>query len=85
MMEENKDIFLAGVGALVNLAGLMRKIYSTTFVWDHPFSTHVSFDELFNPLPPCTHMYVFRVTPFGVRDFIYLILLLSHFDFTRLP
>ena len=59
MMEEHNDIFLAGRDALVYLAGLMHKKYSATFVWDHPFSTHVSFDRLFKPLPlirTCTHL-----------------------------
>ena len=35
-MEENNDIFLAGSDALV------YKKYSTTCVWDHPFSAYVS-------------------------------------------
>ena len=38
-MEENNDIFLAGVDALVYLAIPMNKKYSTTFVWGNPFST----------------------------------------------
>ena len=42
MMEENKDVFLAGGDALVYLAGPMHKKYSTAFVWGHPFSTYVS-------------------------------------------
>ena len=42
MMEENNDIFLARGDALVYLARPMSKKYSTTFVWGHPFSTHVS-------------------------------------------
>ena len=54
MMEENNDIFLAGGDALVYLAGPMHKKYSTTFVWGHPFSTYVSYDQFFNLLddPP---------------------------------
>ena len=41
-MEKNNDISLAGADALVYLAVLMHKKYSTTFVWVHPFSTYVS-------------------------------------------
>ena len=74
MMEEKNDIFLGGGDALVYLAGPMHKRYSTTFVWGHPFSAHVSYDQFFNPPPPCTYMYSFRVTSFCVRDFIDLIL-----------
>ena len=42
MMEENNKIFLAGGDVLVYLIGPMHKIYFTTFVWSHPFSTYVS-------------------------------------------
>ena len=62
MMEENNDISLAASDTLVHLAGAMRKKYSTTFVWGHPFSTYVSHDRFFNPSPLCTHIYAFRVT-----------------------
>ena len=41
MIEENKDIFLAGRDALVHFAGPMHKKYSTRFVWGYPFSTYV--------------------------------------------
>ena len=51
MMEENNDIFLAFGNALVYLAEPVHKKYSTRFVWGHPFSTYVSYDRLFNPLP----------------------------------
>ena len=27
----------------------MRKKYSTTFVWGHPFSTYLSYDRFLNP------------------------------------
>ena len=70
MMEENNDIFLAGGDALVYLAKPMHKKCSTTFVWSHPFSTYVSYDQFFDPPPPCTH----KLAPFGVRDFMDLIL-----------
>ena len=63
MMEENSDIFLAGGDALVFLAGPIHKKYSAAFVWGRPFSRYVSYDRFFNPPPPCTYMYVFRVTP----------------------
>ena len=59
MMEENVDIFLAGGDTLVDLAGPMHKKYSTTFVWGHPFSTYLSYDQFFNPRPTCTHVYAF--------------------------
>ena len=42
MIEENNNIFFAGVDALVYLAIPMNKKYSTTFVWDHQFSTYIS-------------------------------------------
>ena len=42
MMEEDNNIFLAGGDALVYLTVPMRKKYSTTFVWGHPFSMYVS-------------------------------------------
>ena len=51
MMEENNDIFLAGGDALVYLAGPMHKKNFTTFVWGHPISTYVSWDQFLNPLP----------------------------------
>ena len=62
MMEEKNDIFLAGSDALVYLAGPMHKKYSITFVWGHPFSTYVSYDQFFNLFPPCKYIYTFRVT-----------------------
>ena len=37
-MEENNDIFLDDGDALVYLAVPVRKRYSTTIVWGHPFS-----------------------------------------------
>ena len=58
-MEENNNIFFAGGDAPVYLAGPMHKKYSTTFVWGHSFSTYVSYDRFFNPLPLvhiCTHL-----------------------------
>ena len=50
MMEENTNIFLAGVDAFVYLAISMHKKYSKKFVWGHPFSTYVSQYQFFNPL-----------------------------------
>ena len=51
MMKENNGIFLAGAYALVYLAEPMHIKYSTAFVWGHPFSSYVSCDKFFNPLP----------------------------------
>ena len=65
MMEENNGIFLAGVETF----GPMQKKYFTTFVWGHPFSVYVCQDQFFNPLPPCKHMYAFRVTVTAVGLF----------------
>ena len=45
MTEENNDTVLAGGDALVYLGRPIHKKYSTTFVWDHPFSTYVSYDR----------------------------------------
>ena len=59
MMEENKNTFLTGGDALVNLAEFMHKKYSTTFVWVHPFSMYVSYARFFSALPIvriCTHL-----------------------------
>ena len=59
MMEDNNDIFLDSGDALVYLVGPIYKKYSTTIVWGHPFSTNVSYDRFFNPLPLvriCTHL-----------------------------
>ena len=42
MMKEDNSIFLVGGDTLVYLTVPMHKKYSTTFVWDHPFSTYVS-------------------------------------------
>ena len=58
MMEENNDVFLAGGDALVYLAKPMHKKYSTTFVLGHPFSTYVSYDRFFNPLPLYTPVHI---------------------------
>ena len=58
MMKENKAFLLAGGDALVYLAEPVHKKYSTTFVWAHPFSTYVSYDQFFNLpllLRTCTH------------------------------
>ena len=36
-----------------------NKKFSTTFVWGHPFSKYVSYDQFFNPLPRgriCMHL-----------------------------
>ena len=44
MIEENNDIFLVGSDALVYLVGPMHKKDSKTFIWSHPFSTHISYN-----------------------------------------
>ena len=62
MMQENNDILLAGGDALTYLAEPMHKKYSTTFVWDHPFSTYVFYDWFFNPLPQYA-LYTFWMIP----------------------
>ena len=56
---ENNDIILGGVDAPVYLAGTIPKKCSTLFVWGYPFSTYLSYDQFFNPLPLariCTHL-----------------------------
>ena len=63
MMKENNNIFLAGSNAIVYLTKPVYKGYSTTFVWDHPFNTYVSYDQFFNPCSPNTHLYTFWMTP----------------------
>ena len=74
MREENNDILLGGGDALVHLAGPVHKKYSATFVLGFPFSMYISYQRFFNLPLPCTHMYLIRVTPFFVRDFIDLVL-----------
>ena len=84
-MEEYSDIFLAGGDALVYLAEPIHQKHSKKCVWNHPFSTYVSsYDQFFNRLFPCKHMYVFRVTPILLMWFRRFDTLLSHFDFARL-
>ena len=61
MIKENNDIFVAGSDALIYLAGPKSKNYFTTFAWGNPFSTFVFYDQ-FISLPPCKHMYPFRLT-----------------------
>ena len=56
MTEENNNIFHAGCDALVYLSETIHKKYSATFVWAHPFSTNIFYDQFFNPAPSCTHM-----------------------------
>ena len=67
MVEENNDIFLVGGDALIYLAEIMRKKYSTAFAWSHPFSTYLSYDQFFNPPPSvysCAHFGWTRPPPF---------------------
>ena len=51
-MKENNDIYLAGGDVLVYLAKSMHKKYSTKFVWGHPLSTYITYDQFFNSPPP---------------------------------
>ena len=62
-VEEKNGIFLAGGHVLVYLAEPVHKKYSTTFVWGHPFSTYVSYDRLFNPLPWYTPVHILDEPP----------------------
>ena len=62
-MEENNNIFLAGGDVLVYLAEPMHKKCSTKFVWGHPFSIYVSYDEFFILPFPSTHLHTFWMTP----------------------
>ena len=71
MVEESSNISFSGDDALVYSAEPIHKKYYKTFVWGHPFSTHVPYDQFFSP---CTSMHAFRVTPSCVCDFIDLIL-----------
>ena len=63
MIEENSDIFLAGVDAVVYLAEPVHKKYSTTFVWGNPFSTYVSYDRFFVPFSLYAPVHVFDLFP----------------------
>ena len=60
-MEENNNIFLAGGDALVYLAGSMRKN-----IPQHLFGPSIQqvriLGPIFQPTPPCKHMYAFRAT-----------------------
>ena len=69
MVEENNGIFLAGGDAPVYLAEPIYKKYSTTFLWNHPFSPYVSYDRFFNSPPPvrtCTIPYVLNGRPISL-------------------
>ena len=50
-MRGTNNIFLAGDDALAYIAEPMHKEYSITFACGHPFSSHVSYDWFFKPLP----------------------------------
>ena len=59
-MGKNKDFFFAGGDALVYLAKPMLKKYSTKLLLGNQFSTHVSYERLFNSPPrvrTCTHFW----------------------------
>ena len=60
MMEE---IFFAGGDALVYLAKQMHKNCSITFVWGHPFSTYLSHDLIFNPIPLYAPIHILDDSP----------------------
>ena len=62
-MEENNNFFLACHDALVYLAEPMHKKYCTTFAWGHPFSTYVSYDRSFNPLPQYVTVHILGNPP----------------------
>ena len=58
MIEKSVDILLAGGDALVYFSEPMHKKYSTTFDWERPFSTYVSYNQFFNlasPVHTCAH------------------------------
>ena len=73
-MEGDNDTFFDGDGALRQLVGPMRKKYSMTFNWGHPFSTCESYDRFSNlsHIRHCVHMQVFRLPP----TFAHVILLI---------
>ena len=60
MVEENNNIFLAGVDPLVHSTEQIHKKYSTAFVWGYPLSTYASYDITPYPL----YAYV-RNSPFA--------------------
>ena len=57
MIEENNDIFFASDDALGYLAKPTHKKYSTTF------STYVSHDRFFNPLPLYASVHILKDSP----------------------
>ena len=61
MMEENNNIFFPGSDALVYLTKLMHKKYSTTF-FGAIHLVRMYLRTIFQPSPPCKHLYAFRVT-----------------------
>ena len=79
MMEENNDIFLVGGDALVYLGKPTHKKYSTTFVWGHPFSTYVSYDQFFNPLLLYAPVHILD-DPFSIPPVVYVLNGWSFFD-----
>ena len=66
MTEENNDIFLAVDEDLGYLGRSMHRKDFMTFIWGHPFSSCGFYDRFFYPshIPPCAHMYAFRVPRF---------------------
>ena len=73
MMEENNEIFVAGCDALVYLAEPVHKKYLTTFVWDHPLSSSISYDRFFDPLPLYAPVYLLDdLRPFHSPQFLQL-------------
>ena len=46
--KQTMTLFFADGDALVYLVEPMYKKYFTKFVWGHPFSTYVSYDQFFN-------------------------------------
>ena len=70
-MEGNKDVLLPGDDAIGYLTWPMYKKYSMKFISGHSFSTCRPYERFFYyfHIPPCAHMYAFRVPP----PFVYMI------------
>ena len=59
MMQENNDVFPDGDDTLRYLVGPVHKKYSMIFIWGNLLTNFL----ILSHIPPCAHMYTFRVPP----------------------
>ena len=64
--------FLLTVIAPGCLAKPVHKKYSTKLFWGNPFSTYVSYDQFFIPLPLCAPVHIFDDSP-SIPSVVYVL------------